>query len=85
MNHEHLKPSHGAAVAVQMVQLCVLLSKHTGRQLGSTVQLTSWVAAMDSKATQLNDGIWGRESFQMSLGNSFPLFIDRYNIQHTQS
>jgi len=48
MRRVQLKHIHGIAVAVYIVQLCVLLGKHTRRHLCRTVWLT------DKTRTQLN-------------------------------
>jgi hypothetical protein len=50
-----VKPVCDTAGAVQMVQLCVWHSKHTGRHLCRTLQLIGWEANMDYSTVKLED------------------------------
>lgn len=55
MRHIQVKPVCDTAGAVQMVQLCVWHSKHTGRHLCRTLQLIGWEANMDYSTVKLED------------------------------
>jgi hypothetical protein len=55
MRHVQVQPVCSIAVAVQTVQRCVWHSKHTGRHLCRTLQLTEWVANMDYRMVKFKD------------------------------
>ena len=57
MRHIHFNIVCDSAAVAQMAQMHIWLSKHNGRQLCRTVQLTGWVPGMGAMMVQLDGGV----------------------------